>query len=103
MPVSLSGALPAGDNNGLESIAEALTADQEQGQMIVAMVSCKRVTIHATGRGKKPKVDTTAGILEIEAFPYGSTEWDQARTLLESRRAERTGEWPLALPVPIDE
>ena|SRR5881394_1550697 len=103
MPVSLSGALPAGDRNGLEAIAEALASNQEQEQMVVAIVSCKRVTIHATGRGKKPRVDTVAGILDIEAFPFGSPEWDRARTLLESRRAERTGEWPLALPVSLDE
>ena len=72
MPVSLSGALPAGDRNGLEAIAEALASNQEQEQMVVAIVSCKRVTIHATGRGKKPRVDTVAGILDIEAFPFGS-------------------------------
>lgn len=103
MPVSLSGALPAGDRNGLEAIAEILAANQDQGQMIVAMVSCKRVTIHATGQGRQPKVDTTAGILEIEALPFGSPEWNHARALLESRRAERTGVWPLAVPATLDE
>lgn len=95
MTVILSAALPAGDHNGLNAIADALVDDFTAPQMIVAAVCCKKVTT-TTGSDSR-KIVATARVLDIEALPVGTPGWRELRRLLDERRADRTGQVPLPL------
>jgi hypothetical protein len=94
--VILSAVLPPGDRNGLAAIADALVDDSiNLGQMVVAMVNCKKIT--TTTLGDSRKVVATAQILEIEAFPGGTEGWHVLHKILQRQREDRTGEVPLPL------
>lgn len=98
MSVILSAALPAGDHNGLDAIADALVDNFTAPQMIVATVNCKKITT-TTGSDSR-KVVATARIVDIEAFPTGTPGWHELRRLLDKQRADRTGQVPLPLESP---
>lgn len=93
MSIILSAVLPPGDRNGLHTIADALVDDFSLGQMIVASVSCKKVT--TTAHRDSRNVVATARILQIEAFPHGTEGWFKLREILDRQHEDRTGEVPL--------
>ncbi|WP_269939051.1 hypothetical protein [Arthrobacter sp. HY1533] len=88
----LSGTLPGGDNNGLGSLARALTADPHKTALIVAVVDCKSITID-TDTGDKV---ATVRIRRVE--PIDPQDTEQAQRLLVRGLERRTG----AVMLPID-
>lgn len=93
MTLHLSGALPPGNRNGIDAIADAMMHAPGQSQIILARVSCKQITTKAKGN----TVVVTAGIDDLEAFTHGSTGWTAANELLERQREYRTGQAILPL------
>jgi hypothetical protein len=88
----LSGTLPGGDNNGLNGLARALTADPHKTAIIVAVVDCKSITID-TDTGDKV---ATVRIRRVE--PIDPQDTDTAQRLLKRGLERRTG----AVMLPID-
>lgn len=93
MAIVLSGALPTGERNGIGTIADALISDPEQGHIVVAVVTCSKLTFQPHSK----KTVATARIVEIEGFAYGSDCWQAARAVLDHQREARTGQ--VALPL----
>lgn len=88
----LSGTLPGGDNNGLNGLARALTADPHKTAIIVAVVDCKSITID-TDTGDKV---ATVRIRRVE--PIDPQDTDAAQRLLVRGLERRTG----AVMLPMD-
>lgn len=88
----LSSTLPGGDNNGLGSLARALTTDPHKTALIVAVVDCKSITID-TDTGDKV---ATVRIRRVE--PIDPQDTEQAQRLLVRGLERRTG----AVMLPMD-
>ena len=96
MSIVLSATLPKGERNGLATLEDALIRSSGEGQMVVAMVKCTRITRHPDSA----KVVLQIGIVDIEAAPAGTPEWDSLRQLADLLREQRTGRTPLPLALP---
>ena len=56
MSVSMSGALPAGDGNGLSAIISDLVRDPQRMHVAIALVDCRKVVIDADSGDSVPTV-----------------------------------------------
>jgi hypothetical protein len=97
MTIVLSAALPPGEHNGLETLADVLIGHPRQGHLVLAVVNCKQTTTNSsTGN-----IVATAQIVDIESFAYGTNHWEELRSMMDERRERRTGQVPLPLATEV--
>lgn len=94
MSIQLSGELPPKAREALGVLTESLATMNGDKHVIVATVTGKKVV---TTSHPHPRTSVTAGIVDLEAFPMHSPEWEAGMALLERGRQQRTGEVPLPL------
>jgi hypothetical protein len=101
MSVSLSGSLPTDDRNGLPAIAASLLDNPKSVHVVVALVSCSKITT----KPRTGDVVPTIEILACEAFTGATTDAGELHRLLRRQHERRTGklELPLELEQAIDE
>lgn len=95
MSVTLSGALPGDDRNGIASIAPALINEPDAVHVVVALVDCTKITT----KTQSGEVVPTARIRAIEGFPGSTADGNELRRLWRRARERRTGEVELPLEV----
>jgi hypothetical protein len=99
--VTLSGALPADDRNGIGAIATALIDQPKAVHVVVALVSCSKITTKPRSGETVPTVE----ILAVEAFTAATADAKELERLLRRQHERRTGkvELPLELEKALDE
>lgn len=100
MSVTLSGSLPADDRNGLPAIAATLVDNPKRVHVVVALVSCSKITTKPRTGDTVPTVE----ILAIEAFNGTTLDANELQRLLRRQHERRTGkvELPLELEKALD-
>jgi len=101
MSVTLSGALPGDDRNGIAAIATALIDQPKAVHVVVALVSCSKITT----KPRTGEVVPTAEIMAVEAFTAATEDAVELQRLLRRQHERRTGktELPLELEKALDE
>lgn len=86
MSVTLAGALPEGEGNGLAAIARELVENPERVHVVIALVDCSKITTKTDSGDVLP----TARIRRIEAIT-DPEDGHRMRLLLRREYERRTG------------
>ena len=96
MSVSMSGALPAGDGNGLSAIMSDLVRDPQKMHVTIALVDCRKVVTDADSGDSVP----TVRIRRIEVIT-SEDDLRVAERLMRRALEQRTGQE--TLPYDLEE
>jgi hypothetical protein len=84
--MKLASTLPAGRNNGLAEIAQALIDTPKQRHLVIAVINCKTLTTDVDTESRQP----TARVLAIEPMILDDDE-DAAVEIMRRATRRRTG------------